>query len=71
MSSKVILLRELHNGKFNSVGELYSAVKLIYDKHGDAEFTNIVEFYGSVMIKDSATGSVANNKVSKEGFVWE
>lgn len=69
MVSKVVCARELHNGKFNSVGELYSAIKRLYDSHGDAEFVNTVEFYGSVMIRDSNTPSI--NVIEREGFVWE
>jgi len=64
-----VCARELHNGKFNSVGELYSAIKRLYDKHGDAEFVNTVEFYGSVMIRVSNNPSIS--VIEREGFVWE
>ena len=76
MSSKVVCLKELHNGRFNSVGELYRAVKHVYDKYGDSEFVNTVEFYGSVVVRDTlstkeGTCNKNNVAVGSKVFVWE
>lgn len=76
MSSRAVCPKELHNVKFKSAGELYRAVKLVYDKHGDAEFLNIVEFYGGVVVRDTFYGKNSNfdnNKAvaGSKGFVWE
>ena len=76
VSSRVVCPKELHNVKFNSVDGLYRAVKLVYDKYGDAEFLNTVEFYGGVVVRDTFYGKNSkcdNSKAIAEskGFVWE
>lgn len=76
VSSRAVCPKELHNVKFNSVDGLYRAVKLVYDKYGDAEFLNTVEFYGGVVVRDTFYGKNSNfdnNKAveGSKGFVWE
>lgn len=76
MNSRAVCPKELHHVKFNNVYELYRAVKLVYDKHGDADFLNIVEFYGGVVVRDTFYGKNSNfdnNKAvaGSKGFVWE
>ena len=76
VSSRSVCPKELHNVKFNSVEGLYRAVKLVYDKYGDAEFLNTVEFCGGVVVRDTFYGKVSNCDNSKaiaesKGFVWE
>ena len=76
VSSRVVCPKELHNVKFNSVDGLYRAVKLVYDKYGDEEFLNTVEFYGGVVVRDTFYGKNSNFNNNKavagsKGFVWE
>lgn len=76
VSSRVVCPKELHNVKFNSVDGLYRAVKLVYDKYGDAEFLNTVEFYGGVVVRDTlstkeGTCNKNNVAVGSKVFVWE
>lgn len=76
MSSRAVCLKELHHVKFNSVEELYKAVKLVFNKYGDAEFLNTVEFCGGVVVRDTFYGKDSNFDNSKavvgsKGFVWE
>mgnify|MGYP000861677036 CR=1 FL=1 len=76
VSSRAVRPKELHHVKFNSVDELYRAVKLVYDKYGDAEFLNTVEFYGGVVVRDTFYGKNSNcdnNKAvaGSKGLVWE
>jgi hypothetical protein len=76
VSSRAVCPKELHHVKFNSVEGLYRAVKVVYDKYGDADFLNTVEFCGGVVVRDTLYGKNSNcdnNKAvaGSKGFVWE